>query len=95
MTVKREPKAASVRIGFCFKRKDATSAKVYLPRFLSGSAINNRIIGQPTKNPMEYIKPSNPVKKTKPDIPKKDAADIKSPEIAKPFCKPEMFPPAV
>ena len=52
-------------------------------------------MGQPIKKPIEYINPSNPVKYTRPEMPKKDAADIKSPDMANPFCKPEIFPPAV
>ena len=95
MTVESDPHAAKILMGLWFRRKETTSAKLYFPRFLNGSAINKRIMGQPIKKPIEYINPSNPVKYTRPEMPKKDAADIKSPDMANPFCKPEIFPPAV
>ena len=55
---------------------DVASAKVYFPKFFNFSANKNNIIGQPTKKPIEYIKPSKPEKNTRPEIPRKDAADI-------------------
>ena len=61
-TVAIEPKAASVLIGACLSLYEATSANVYFPRFLNCSAIKNKIIGQPTKKPIEYISPSNPLR---------------------------------
>ena len=75
MTVERDPHAAKILMGLWFRRKETTSAKLYFPRFLNGSAINKRIMGQPIKKPIEYISPSNPVKYTSPEMPKKDAAD--------------------
>ena len=47
------PQAARMRISFCERRNDATSANVYLPRLRSGSAIRNVTIGQPTSQPTE------------------------------------------
>jgi len=47
------------------------------------------------EQPIEKIRPSKPLPKTSPGIPIKDAADIYSPVIAKPFRKPVMPPPAV
>ena len=76
MTTASVPHAANDRIGSACRRNDTASVKVYLPRFLKRSASKNRIMGHPTKKPIEYINPSKPLAKTNPDIPKKDAADI-------------------
>ena len=48
-----EPIAAAMRIGVCRSRDATTSAKVYRPRFRSGSAMRNITIGQPTSKPIE------------------------------------------
>ena len=42
-----------MRTGTCRSRKATTSAKVYRPRFRSGSAIRNITIGHPTRKPIE------------------------------------------
>ena len=42
-----------MRIGACWKRKAATSAKVNLPRLRRRSAIKKVMTGQPTRKPME------------------------------------------
>ena len=52
-TVTSEPQAARMRIGVWPRRNEATSAKVYLPRLRSGSAIRKVTIGQPTRKPTE------------------------------------------
>jgi hypothetical protein len=63
-----------MRIGFARSRAARTSAKVYRPRFRSGSAIRNITTGQPTRKPIEYSNPSKPDVDTSPTIPRKLAA---------------------
>ena len=46
------PQAAAMRTGTWRSRNATTSAKVNLPRFLSGSAIRNISAGQPTSQPV-------------------------------------------
>ena len=53
------------------------------------------MIGQPTRKPMEYSRPSKPAAYTMAEMPRKEAADMKSPDMATPFWKPVMLPPAV
>ena len=47
------PVAESILIFDCSNRIDVISAKVNLPRFFNLSEIKNRIIGHPTKKPIE------------------------------------------
>ncbi len=44
--------------------------------------------------PTEYMKPSGPKRDMSPVIPRKVAAERKSPAMAQPFCIPEIPPPA-
>ena len=74
--VNNDPTDAAMRIGLCLRRKATTSAKVYFPRFLNGSATRNIIKGHPTRKPIEYIRPSYPFVATIPAIPRKEAALI-------------------
>ena len=53
VTVASVPTAAATRIGFCCSRTATASAKVYLPRLRSGSAIRKSTTGQPTSQPVE------------------------------------------
>ena len=45
--------AAAIHTGVCRRRSATTSAKVYFPRFRSGSAIRNSTTGHPTSHPVE------------------------------------------
>ena len=58
------------------------------------SAMRKSTSGQPTRKPVEYIRPSKPLLATRPAMPRKLAALMKSPARAKPFCQAVTPPPA-
>src|ERR671917_2176621 len=74
-----------LRNGAELNRSSAKSGRVYAPDRRSGAATNSSSARYPAVNPTGNHNASTPPLNTSPAIPRKDAADRNSPEIAAAF----------